>query len=47
LQETAHDESPRLRLRYARPLPSRALPDVSTELLAAELQRRGWIVIEP
>lgn len=25
----------------------RALRDVSDELLAAELQRRGWIVVEP
>jgi hypothetical protein len=25
----------------------RALRDVSSELLAAELQRRGWIVVEP
>jgi hypothetical protein len=25
----------------------RALHDVSSELLAAELQRRGWIVLEP
>lgn len=26
---------------------ARALRDVSSELLAAELQRRGWIVVEP
>ena len=31
----------------ARPGSATSLADVSTEELAAELQRRGWIVIEP
>ena len=49
LEEAAHDESPppphtrAIRTSAA----ERALRDVSAELLAAELQRRGWIVIEP
>jgi hypothetical protein len=49
LQETAGDESPPPPPTPAiRPSAAeRALPDISTELLAAELQRRGWIVIEP
>jgi hypothetical protein len=49
LEEAAHDESPRTAPAHAiRPSAAeRALRDVSTELLAAELQHRGWIVIEP
>jgi hypothetical protein len=32
----------------AKPAPAaRGLRDVSSQLLAAELQRRGWIVVEP
>ncbi len=49
LEEAAHDETPVPRPTSAvRPSAAeRALRDVSSELLAAELQRRGWIVAEP
>jgi hypothetical protein len=47
LQETAGDESPPPPPEIRPSAAERALPDISTELLAAELQRRGWIVIEP
>jgi hypothetical protein len=49
LEEAAHKETPPPPLRRAkRPSTAeRALRDVSSELLAVELQRRGWIVIEP
>jgi hypothetical protein len=50
LQETAHSEgpapapaAPRARLSAA----ERALKDIPAEALAAELQRRGWVVLEP
>jgi len=49
LEDAAHDQGPPsrpievVRLSAA----ERALGDVSSELLAAELQRRGWIVAEP
>jgi hypothetical protein len=33
--------------RLARPSAELALEDVPVELLAAELQRRGWVVLEP
>jgi hypothetical protein len=33
--------------RSARPSAELALEDVPVELLAAELQRRGWVVLEP
>ena len=49
LEEAAHNEGP-----TPSPAPSirpsaaeRALRDVPSELLAGELQRRGWIVAEP
>jgi hypothetical protein len=49
LEEAAHNEGP-----PPSPAPSirpsaaeRALRDVPSELLAGELQRRGWIVAEP
>jgi hypothetical protein len=38
------------RTRVSRPVPPPAsveLGDVPTELLAAELQRRGWVVLQP
>ena len=50
LEEAAHSESPPPppRTRAVRPSAAeQALRDVSSELLAAELQRRGWIVAEP
>ena len=52
LEEAAHTESPppspTPATRVIRPSAAeRALQDVSSELLAAELQRRGWIVAEP
>jgi hypothetical protein len=49
LEEAAHTQGPPapptgvMRLSAT----ERALRDVSSELLAAELQRRGWIVAEP
>jgi hypothetical protein len=48
-EEAAHDQSPPPQPTAAmRPSAAeRALRDVSSELLAAELQRRGWIVAEP
>ena len=49
LQEAAQNESqpspPTRAVRLS--AAERGLRDVSSELLAAELQRRGWIVIEP
>lgn len=49
LEEAAHnDGSPPSPTNVTRPSAAeRALRDVSSELLAAELQRRGWIVAEP
>jgi hypothetical protein len=49
LEQAAHDESPPPPpTRAIRPSAAeRALRDVSSEMLAAELQRRGWIVAEP
>jgi hypothetical protein len=48
LEEAAHNESPPPPTSAVRPSAAeRALRDVSSELLAAELQRRGWIVAEP
>lgn len=49
LEEAAHGESaPPAATPAIRPSAAeRALRDVSSELLAAELQRRGWIVAEP
>lgn len=49
LEEAAHNESPPPPPASAiRPSAAeRALRDLSSELLAAELQRRGWIVAEP
>ncbi len=49
LEEAAYDESqpPPLTRAIGPSAAERALRDVSSELLAAELQRRGWIVAEP
>jgi hypothetical protein len=49
LEQAAQNESPPSPPTSAmRPSAAeRALRDVSSELLAAELQRRGWIVAEP
>ncbi len=49
LERAAHGESgPPPPTRATRPSAAeRALQDVSSELLAAELQRRGWVVFEP
>ena len=49
LEDAAHDESPTVPPPEAVRLSSaeRVLRDVSSELLAGELQRRGWVVIEP
>jgi hypothetical protein len=49
LEEAAISESPsHAPTRSIRPSAAeRAVRDVSSELLAAELQRRGWIVVEP
>jgi hypothetical protein len=49
LEQAANNESPPPRPTSAiRPSAAeRALRDFSSELLAAELQRRGWIVAEP
>ena len=49
LEEAAHEGSPPSPpTRAIRPSAAeRALRDSPSELLAAELQRRGWIVIEP
>ena len=49
LQQAASDaDPPPGSTRAIRPSAAeRALHDVSSELLAAELQRRGWIVAEP
>ena len=45
LQEAAPDEDAKPVARV--PAAAKALARVPTEELAAELQRRGWIVIEP
>ena len=49
LEAAAQSESPSpVRTPMPRPTTAeRALREVSSELLAAELQRRGWIVAEP
>ena len=49
LEAAAQSESPLApRTRTPRPTTAeRALREVSSDLLAAELQRRGWIVAEP
>jgi hypothetical protein len=49
LEAAAQSESPSpARARLPRPTTAeRALREVSSDLLAAELQRRGWIVAEP
>jgi len=49
LEAAAQSESPSpTRPRTPRPTAAeRALREMSSELLAAELQRRGWIVAEP
>jgi hypothetical protein len=49
LEEAAHNESPPAPPAQAiRPSAAeRALRDIPSELLAGELQRRGWIVDEP
>ena len=49
LQQAApNEDAPPPSRRAVRPSAAeRALRDVSSELLAAELQRRGWIVAEP
>ena len=49
LEAAAHSESPSpARTRTTRPTAAeRALREMSSELLAGELQRRGWIVAEP
>lgn len=55
LEEAAHSESARPPATHGTPVtpaarPSaaeRALQDVASELLAGELQRRGWVVFEP
>ena len=43
MSESSSPPTPVVRLSAA----ERALRDVSSELLAGELQRRGWIVAEP
>ncbi len=49
LEAAARSESPPpARTRATRPTAAeRALREMSSDLLAAELQRRGWIVAEP
>lgn len=49
LEDAAHSEGgPPPPTRATRPSAAeRALQGVSSELLAAELQRRGWVVFEP
>jgi hypothetical protein len=49
LEEAAHSgtEPPAPTTATRTSAAERALHDVSTELLAAELQRRGWVVLEP
>ena len=49
LEAAAQSDSPSpTRSRASRPSAAeRALQEMSSELLAAELQRRGWIVAEP
>jgi hypothetical protein len=49
LEEAAHNDGPPAPPAQAiRPSAAeRALRDVPSELLAGELQRRGWIVAEP
>ena len=49
LEAAAHSEGPSpARTPTKRPTAAeRALREMSSDLLAAELQRRGWIVVEP
>jgi hypothetical protein len=48
LQEAAHRDRPTPAAHPARlSAAERALRDLPAEMLAAELQRRGWVVLEP
>jgi hypothetical protein len=51
LESEAHGEdapaSPAPRARPDRAAPAFDLDDIPVEVLAAELQRRGWVVLEP